>query len=89
MRSTLGAIQIEQGELEAGIDNALQAAHEHHKEGTRNDKRSVASNLASAALGNYRLGYTEDAYDLLAQALDLDDQEEMVKRVQTEIKLPT
>jgi hypothetical protein len=23
MRSTLGAIQIEQGELEAGIDNAL------------------------------------------------------------------
>jgi hypothetical protein len=49
----------------------------------------VASNLASAALGNYRLGYTEDAYDLLAQALDLDDQEEMVKRVQTEIKLPT
>ena len=86
VKGTLAAIMVEQGEHREGAEFALAAAKEMENEQTPERDKVVAANLATAALGYYRMGGQETAVQYLAQALALDPDERFVQKAAAEIE---
>lgn len=86
-KGTLAAVLIEQGEHQKGIELALAAAKEHEEASFSSDQNeNLAENLATAALGYFRLGEQETAVRYLQQALAITTEGQAVKKAAAEIQ---
>ncbi len=86
LKGTLAAVLVEQGEYQQGVEWALAVAKESEAEQSPSRDDNVASNLATAALGYYRLGDQETAVHHLQQAIALAPDELTVKKASAEIQ---
>lgn len=86
IRGTLAAVKIAGGDYATGIKLALAVAEEYKREHSPVALESRGSTLATAALGYYRLGQTDESYSLLAQAKALAPQDLAVRQAVAEIE---
>lgn len=86
LKGTLAAVLVEQGEYQQGVEWALAVAKESEAEQSPSRDDNVASNLATAALGYYRMGDRETAVHHLQQAIALAPDELTVKKASAEIQ---
>lgn len=86
LKGTLAAVFVEQGEYEKGIEWALAVAKESEADQSPSRDESVAANLATAALGFYRMGERETAVHHLQQAVNQAPNELSVKKAVAEIE---
>jgi tetratricopeptide (TPR) repeat protein len=81
IRGTWGAVLIETGDVEQGLEYVSGAAQE------ADTPRSKAANLAHTAIGYHRLGRTGEATRLLGEAKRLDPASVVVKWAEAQLAL--
>jgi len=89
LKGTLAAVLVEQGEYQKGIEWALAVAKESEADQSPSRDESVAANLATAALGYFRLGKQETAVRTLQKAIALAPEELTVKKATAEVQAST
>jgi Tfp pilus assembly protein PilF len=79
IQGTWGAVLVERGELNAGIEHLLRAFATHTL------RRNRAINLAYAAIGYERLGDTQQAQAYLQRAMAIDSSAPLIHRARQEL----
>jgi hypothetical protein len=87
IKGTLAAVYVEQGQYEKGTQWALSVAKEVEEDTSPGRDEHIAANLATAALGSFRMGDQETAVCYLRQALTLAPDELTVKKVVAEMQI--
>ncbi len=86
IKGTLAAVMVEQGEHLKGAEWALEVAKVVEDEVSPARDKNIAANLATAALGYFRMGGRETAVQYLSQAKALTSDDRTVKKAIAEIE---
>ena len=86
IKGTLAAVFVEQGQFNKGVKWALSVAEEAKQDLSPRRDEHIAANLATAALGCFRMGEHTTALHYLQQAVALAPDEMTTKRAVAEIQ---